>query len=319
MSQPIIAVVGATGQQGGGLVRAIAADPARRFVARAITRDPGSPLAHELRALGAQVVRADLDDPASVEAAFAGAYGAFCVTNFWEHMDPDRETRQAHGLAAAAAAARVSHVIWSTLEDTRQWVPLEDDRMPTLGSHYKVPHLDAKGAADAEFRRLGVPTTFLRTSFYWDNMITLGMGPQRTADGSLALSLPIGDSKLPGIAAEDIGPCAYALFAAETAYLGRTVSIAGENLTGTEIAHALTRSLAVTVAYDPISPAAYRASGFSGADDIANMFQFGAEFEDVWCGPRDVARTRQLYPGLQSFDAWLAGNASRIPLSAAVA
>jgi uncharacterized protein YbjT (DUF2867 family) len=319
MSQPIIAVVGASGQQGGGLVRAIAADPGRRFVARAITRDPGSSVADELRALGAEVVRADLDDPGSIEAAFAGACGAFCVTNFWEHMDPDRETHQAHGLAAAAAAAGVSHVIWSTLEDTREWVPLEDDRMPTLAGHFKVPHLDAKGAADAEFRRLGVPTTFLRTSFYWDNMITLGMGPQRTADGSLALSLPIGGTKLPGIAAADIGPCAYALFAAGTTYLDRTVSIAGDSLTGTEMAAALTRALGAAVAFDPISLAAYRALGFPGADDIANMFQFGVEFEDVWGGPRDAARTRQLHPGLQSFDAWLHRNASRIPLTAAAA
>jgi uncharacterized protein YbjT (DUF2867 family) len=319
MSQPIIAVVGATGQQGGGLVRAIAADPARRFLARGITREPASTRAQELRALGADVVRADFDDPASMEAAFAGVHGAFCVTNFWEHMDPDRETRQAEALAAAAAAAHVPHAIWSTLEDTRQWVPLDDDRIPTLQGRYKVPHLDAKGAADAEFRRLGVPTTFLRTSFYWDNMVTLGMGPHLTAAGSLAISLPIGDSKLPGIAAEDIGACAFGLFTAGTAYIDRTVAIAGEHLTGGEMAAGLTRALGVTVAYDPITAADYRAAAFPGADDIANMFQFGVEFAKIWNGRRDVEHTRELYPGLQSFDAWLARNGSRIPLPAAAA
>ncbi len=93
--KPIIAVVGATGQQGGGLVRAIAADPAERFDVRAITRDPSSSAAQDLHALGAEVVGADLDEPTTLKEAFAGAHGAFCVTNFWEHMDPDRETRQA--------------------------------------------------------------------------------------------------------------------------------------------------------------------------------------------------------------------------------
>ncbi len=108
------------------------------------------------------------------------------------------------------------------------------------------------------------------------------------------------------------------LFTAGAEYLGRTVSIAGENLTGTEMAAALTRALAVGVVYDPISPAAYRALGFPGAETSRNMFQFGAEFEYVWGSPRAAALTRRLYPGLQSFDAWLARNASRIPLSVAV-
>jgi uncharacterized protein YbjT (DUF2867 family) len=191
--------------------------------------------------------------------------------------------------------------------------------MPTLQGQYKVPHLDAKGAADAEFRRLGVPTTFLRTSFYWDNMITLGMGPQPAADGSLAISLPIGDSQLPGIAAEDIGACAFGLFTAGTAYVDRTVAVAGEHLSGADMAAALTRALGVSVAYNPMTPAECRAAGFPGADDIGNMFQFGAEFEDVWNGPRDVEATRRLHPGLQSFDAWLARNAKHIPLPAVAA
>jgi uncharacterized protein YbjT (DUF2867 family) len=316
MERKIIAVVGATGQQGGGLVRAIAADD--RFVARAITRDPASERAQELRDLGAEVVRADLDDAASVTAAFAGAHGAFCVTNYWEHFDADRETRQAHGLAAAAAAADVRHVIWSTLEDTRDHVALDDDRMPTIGGRFKVPHLDVKGAADAEFRRLGLPVTFLRTSFYWDNLIVFGMGPQRMSDGTLAITFPLGDAKLPGIAAQDIGACAYGLFVAGAPVVGHTVAIAGEHLTGHDMAARLSRVLDVEVGYNAVSPAAYRAAGFPGADDLGNMFQFKAEFQDVWCEPRSVEASRALHPGLQSFDDWLARNADRIPLEVRV-
>lgn len=312
MHRQTIAVVGATGQQGGGLVRAIAADD--RFTARALTRDPSSERAQELRALGADVVMADLDDPASVASAFAGVHGAFCVTNYWEHFDADRETLQAHGLAAAAKAAGVDHVIWSTLEDTREHVALDDDRMPTIGGRFKVPHLDVKGAADSAFRGFGLPVTFLRTSFYWDNLITFGMGPQRMSDGTLAITFPLGDAKLPGIAAEDIGACAYGVFCRGTTTIGQTVSIAGEHLTGHEMAAALSRATGETVGYNAVSPDAYRAAGFPGADDLGNMFQFKAEFQDVWCGPRSVAGTRELHPGLQSFDDWLERNAARIPV-----
>ncbi len=175
----IIAVVGATGAQGGGLVRAIVADSSGPFVARAITRNPGSDKAKELAALGVQVVTGDADDEKSMEQAFRGAYGAFCVTNFWEHMSPEREIAQATAMAKAAKTAGIQHAIWSTLEDSRKYIPLHDDRMPTLHGKWKVPHFDAKSVGDESFREAGVPTTFLLTSFYWDNLIYFGMGPRR--------------------------------------------------------------------------------------------------------------------------------------------
>ncbi len=201
----IIAVVGATGAQGGGLARAILSDPAGGFTARALARDPNSEKARELAKLGAEVVAADVDDLKSLKRAFHGAYGAYCVTFFWAHFSPERELANATAMAQAAKDAGVQHVIWSTLEDTRKWVPLADSRMPTLMGKYKVPHFDAKGEADHVFTDLGVPTTFLLTSFYWDNFIYFGMGPKKGPDGRLAITFPMGDKKLPGIAAEDIG------------------------------------------------------------------------------------------------------------------
>ncbi|NNF59586.1 MAG: NmrA family NAD(P)-binding protein, partial [Rhodothermaceae bacterium] len=178
----IIAVVGATGAQGGGLARAILDDPDSGFRLRALTRNPDSDAARALADRGAEVVQADLDDLGSLEAAFREAYGAFCVTNFWEHFSPEKEQAQAANMAEAAKAEGLRHVVWSTLEDTRRWVPLDDDRMPTLMEHYKVPHFDAKGASDRAFTERGVPTTFLLTSFYWDNFIYFGSGPQRMPD-----------------------------------------------------------------------------------------------------------------------------------------
>ncbi|HVM67861.1 MAG TPA: NmrA family NAD(P)-binding protein, partial [Acidimicrobiales bacterium] len=154
--QKIIAVMGARGAQGGGLVRAILADQGGPFKARAITRDIRSDRAKELRALGAEVVAADVDDEESLKRAFAGAYGAFCVTFFWAHMSPERETAEAQAMARVAKGAGVQHAIWSTLEDTRKWVPLSDNRMPTLHGKYKVPHFDGKGESDHFFADLGV-------------------------------------------------------------------------------------------------------------------------------------------------------------------
>jgi len=309
-----IAVMGATGAQGGGLVRAILRDKTGGFAARAVTRNPASKKGQALAAAGAEVVAADVTDQASLERAFAGAYGAFCVTFFWEHFSPEQELADATALARAAKQAGVRHVIWSTLENTRKWVPLSDDRMPTLKGKYKVPHFDAKGEADDVFRKLGVPTTFLLTSFYWENFIFFGSGPKRGPDGKLALTLPMDDKKLPGIATEDIGKVAYAIFKRGQEYIGKTIGISGEHLTGDEMAAALTRALGEDVRYNPVSPETYRGFGFPGADDLGNMFQFKRDFQQAFCGPRDPKIARGLNPELQTLDQWLAQNKTRIPL-----
>ena len=311
----VIAVVGATGAQGGGLVRAIVNDPSSGFVARALTRDVKSDKAKALTKLGAEVAAADLDDVESLKRAFAGAYGVFCLTNFWEHFSPEKEYAQAKAQAIATKQVGVRHVIWSTLEDTRRWVPLSDNRMPTLMGAYKVPHFDAKGEADQEFTRLGVPTTFLLTSFYWDNLIFFGMGPKKGPDGTLLFTLPMGDKKLPGMAAEDIGKCALGIFKKGKEYIGKTVGIAGEHLTGSQMAAAMTNAFGQPVRYNEVSPEAYRAFGFPGADDIGNMFQFKRDFNDAFCGPRNPSVARSLNPSLQSFETWLAQNKQRIPLT----
>ena len=313
MDKKIIAVVGATGAQGGGLVRAIAADPNGPFTARAITRDVNSDKARELAALGAEVVAADIDDAESVRRAFEGAYGAFCVTFFWGHFSAEKEIEQARIMANAARDAGVQHVIWSTLEDTRELVPLSDDRMPTLQGKYKVPHFDGKGEADKFFRDAGVPVTYMLTSFYWDNFIHFGMGPARGADGKLAITLPMGDAKLPGIAAEDIGRCAYGIFQRPD-LIGHRVGISGGHLSGSEMAAAFSEIAGEEVGYNAVEPAVYRSFGFPGADDLGNMFQYKRDFESTYRAARDVEGSRKLNPALQSFKVWLAANKDRIAI-----
>jgi uncharacterized protein YbjT (DUF2867 family) len=310
----IIAVVGATGAQGGGLVRAILGDPNGGFAARALTRNVDSEKAKALAKAGADLVATDIDDQESLNRAFEGAYGAYCVTFFWAHFSPERELAEATAMAKAAKHAGLQHVIWSTLEDSRQWVPLDDPRMPTLMGKYKVPHFDAKGEANHVFTDLGVPTTFLLTSFYWDNLINFGMAPKKGADGKLVFTLPMGDKKLASIAAEDIGKCAYGIFKKGRELVGKTVGIAGEHLTGAQMAAALSRALGQEVRHNDVSPEEFRSFGFPGAEDIGNMFQFKRDFNDVFCGARSVEVARDLNPSLQTFESWLAENKSRIPL-----
>jgi len=310
----MIAVLGATGAQGGGLVRAILADPSGGFAVRALTRDVKSEKSQALARQGAEVVAVDVDDPESLKKAFAGAYGAFCVTFFWAHFSPEKELAEAKSMAQAAKQAGLQHVIWSTLEDTRKWVPLSDNRMPTLMEKYKVPHFDAKGEANAAFTSLGVPVTLLLTSFYWDNFVYFGSGPKKGPDGKLYLTLPMDNKKLPGIVAEDIGKCAYGIFKRGGEFIGKTVGIAGEHLTGTEMAAAMSKALGQEVRYNAVTPDQYRSFGFPGADDLGNMFQFKRDFNEYFCGARSPEFSRSLNPQLQNFDAWLAKNKSLIPL-----
>ena len=310
----IITIFGATGAQGGGLARSILADRDGPFAVRAVTRDVNSDAARALAAAGAEVVSANLDDAAAVERAMAGAYGAYCVTFFWAHFSPERELAEARLMARTAHAAGLQHVIWSTLEDTRRWMQLDDPRMPTLMGRYKVPHFDAKGEADQFFRDAGVPTTFLLTSFYWDNLIFFGSGPKPAADGKLDFILPMGQAKLPGIAAEDIGRCAHGVFKRGADLIGKTVGIAGEHLTGAEMAAALTRALGREVRHLDVPPDVYRGFGFPGADDLGNMFQFKRDFNADFCAVRSIEMSRALNPQLQTFAQWLGANGKRIPL-----
>ena len=315
MSQnKIIAVMGATGAQGGGLVRAILNDKQGGFSARAITRNVNSDKAKALAKMGAEIVQADVNDEKSIRKAFDGAYGTYCVTFYWEHFSPEKELAQAKNLAQAAKEAGVKHVIWSSLEDMRKWVPLSDNRMPTLMGKYKVPHFDAKGEANKFFTDLGLPVTIMNTSFYWDNMIYFGMGPKKGPDGKLAITFPMGDKKLPAMAAEDIGKCAYGIFKRGREFIGKTVGISGEFLTGEQMAAQLSEVLGKEIVYNSVSPEVYRKFGFPGAEDLGNMFQVKRDFEKEYCADRDLKLSRSLNPELLTFRKWAEKYKDRIPL-----
>jgi uncharacterized protein YbjT (DUF2867 family) len=292
-----IAVLGATGSQGGGLCRAILDDANGGFACRAITRDPSKDKAKDLASKGAEVVAADIDDVESLKKAFAGAYGVYAVTNFWEHFSGEKEKTQAQNIAAAAKAAGVKHIVWSTLEDTRKLMAADDKRMPMLQEKYRVPHFDAKAEADAFFADL--PLTRLVTSFYWDNLYMFGLAPKKGEDGTLSWAFPMGSAKLAGIAAEDIGKVAYGIFRADQEYVGKTVGIYGEALTIEQMGKAISKVLGVgPIVYNAVEADAYRAFGFPGADELGNMFQVYRDFEQQVIGARSVDLARKLNPEL---------------------
>ncbi|HEX6999331.1 MAG TPA: NmrA/HSCARG family protein [Gammaproteobacteria bacterium] len=307
----IIAVLGSTGSQGGGLCRAILADPSGGFACRAVTRDPNKDKAKELQSKGAEVVRGDLDDVESLKQAFAGAHGVYAVTNFWEHFSGEKEKAQAKNVAEAAKAAGVKHVIWSTLEDIRQFMSPDDKRMPILQEKYRVPHFDAKAEADAYFS--GLPVTYLVTSFYWDNLYMFGLAPKKGEDGQLAWTFPMGNSKMAGIAAEDIGKVAYGIFKAGQPYIGKRVGILGEALTIEEMGNTLSKVLGVgPIKYNAVDADTYRGFGFPGADEMGNMFQAYRDFADQLLANRDVNEARKLNPELQTFEQFVTKQQDKI-------
>ena len=308
--EKIIAVVGATGEQGGSVARALLADG--EFAVRALARNPESEAARKLTELGAEVVAADLYDVESLREAFAGAYGAYLVTPFFTHMSAAKELEEVTNLVAAAKGLR--HVVWSTLEDTREVIPLDDDRMPTLDEKYKVPHFDVKGGeADPLFEEAGLPTTYLRMSFYWNNLLQ-GMAPHRVADGSLELSLPMGKSRISGIAGEDIGKAVVSVLKQPEKTIGQTIGLGGEHLTGEEVAQAFSEVLGEDVAYVPLSHDDFRALGFRESQEIGNMFQYYAEFATHVLPRRDTARTHELVPSWLTLKEFLAAHRDEIVL-----
>jgi uncharacterized protein YbjT (DUF2867 family) len=308
----IIAVLGATGAQGGGLARAILNDKKSEFKVRALTRNINSEKAKELAKSGAELKKADIDNFESLKEAFAGAYGVYAVTFFWEHLSADKEISETKLISKAAKENNVRHLIWSTLEDTRKWLPVTDKRMPTLQGKYNVPHFDAKGESNKFFIESGVPVTIMNTSFYWDNFLRNGL--TKGDDGRLKFTLPMGDKRLPGIASEDIGKCAYAVFKKGKEFIGKTIGIAGGLLTGMQMAKSFSKILGEEVDYVSPSFDDYRNSGLPAADERGNMFQFKHDFEKEYCAARDLELTRKLNPELKDFDTWLKENKKHIPI-----
>jgi hypothetical protein len=181
----------------------------------------------------------------------------------------------------------------------------DDKRMPMLQEKYRVPHFDAKAEADEYFS--GLPVTRLVTSYYWDNLYMFGLAPKKGEDGTLSWAFPMGEAKLAGIAAEDIGKVAYGVFKAGQEYIGKTVGIYGEALTIEQMGKTISKVLNVgTIVYNAVDADTYRGFGFPGADELGNMFQVYRDFEKEVIGARSADLARRLNADLQSYEQFVA-------------
>jgi len=302
----IIAVMGATGLQGGAVVNALLSTD--EFSIRAITRNPDSDKAQALVTKGCEVVKADADDVSSMVTAFSGAYGAFLVTNFWADMSMTHEIETTDKLRQAVSEAQVEHVVLSTLEDTRPIVNALDDKetwkMLDEAHHSYVPYMDGKGEAGQRFWESEVPVTLLFTAFYYDNFINYGMGPQQQQgeDQPLSITFPLGDTALPMNSLHDIGGTVVSILQ-DPATINTKQGVASTILTGTEIAATFAKVLGAPVVFHAVPTEVYASFGFPGAADLSNMFRFWGTLEDTL---RTVEATEQrLGRKTDALEAWI--------------
>ncbi len=292
-NKKIILVVGATGAQGGSVARHLL--DRGEFGVRALTRKPDSGAAQALRQAGAEIVRGDLDDPGSLREALSGCHGAFGVTSFWEHFD--REYAQGKKLVEAVANANLAHFVFSTLPSVK-----------LVAEHLNVPHFEMKADLETYARRLAIPATFVHVAFYFDNFLGF-FPPKKQEDGAFAFGFPQGDTLLAGVAVDDVGGVVARVFEQRDRFLGKTVGIVGDDLTGSGYAEVMSRVLDRTVKYNHIPREVFAQFGFRGADDLADMF----EYYRVYVPNRraDIEQCRAVYPGMRSFEQWLRRNSGR--------
>lgn len=290
-SKKIIAVFGATGAQGGSVAKAILED--KKFAVRALTRDVTQPNALALQDLGAEVVKGDLNDEASVEAALKGAYGAFLVTNFWDSNSRKKEVCQGKLVADVAKHLGLKHVVFSGLENVKR----------LTNGKLEVEHFDGKGEMEEYFWSIGVPMTSIRLAAYFENFLTVWK-PMKASDGDYyTLALPMGDIPMHGISVADIGAVVSSILNSPAEFLGKAVGLSAEALTIQQYADVLSKILGKEVRDAKITLEAYEKLGFPNAEELANMFRFYQMKPD-----RDVKLTHQLNPKVKSFSQFISEN-----------
>lgn len=290
-NRKVIAVFGATGSQGGSVAKALL--ESKHFAVRALTRDVTRPNALALQNLGAEVVKGDLNDKASVEAALKGAYGAFVVTNFWEHFSKDKEVCQGKMVADTAKRLGLKHVVYSGLENVER----------LSGGKLKVPHFDGKGEAEEYFWSIGVPMTSVRLAAYFENFLTTWK-PTKAPDGDYyTLALPMGDVPMDGISVADVGVVVSSIFNSPDEFMGKAVGLSAEALTVQQYADVFSKSLGKEVRDAKITPEAYEKLGFPAAKELADMCRFYLMKPD-----RDIKLTHRLNPKVRSFSQFISEN-----------
>lgn len=308
----IVLVIGGTGAMGSAIVRALLADCDRAV--RVLTRDPTSPrMAQQLDGGDGRVaaVRGDLDDENGLRAAMTGIDAVVCNTDFWSTASPLREYEQGLRALRAAQSAGVGHFVWSSLDNA---IGLSDGEIA-------VPHYDSKAAVEGwiglmrsdEFMRQEPDGWFSRhvsvlvTAPYYQNFqMRVLPKPGRLADGrdGLVFGMALGAGRYPLVSLEDIGWFARYLIDNLATWGGRTLRVAGDSLSGAEIAATFERVTGIAAEYRDVPLNMLRAAMPGTGHDVAGMFEFFQAY-DVMGRARDIDLLRHLHPGLLSFAAWL--------------
>lgn len=292
--KPIILVTGATGGQGGSVARYLL--ESNKYSVRALTRHPESEKALALKEAGAEIIKGDLADKDFLHHAVKGCYGVFGVTNFWEHFQKEYD----HGmnLIEAVKNSDVQHFVFSTLPSA---VKMSDGQ-------FNVPHFDIKAELEDYTRRLKIPATFVHVAFYYENFITF-FPPQPGEDGRWHIALPQGETKLAGVAVEDIGGVVTSIFNTPREFIHQVVGIAGDDMTLEAYTSVMTKILLRPYVYDYVPYKTYASFPFPGASELASMF----EFNRLYIPERkaDVELSKKLSPSVRSFETWLVANAKR--------
>ena len=272
----VIGVCGITGLQGGSVAK-LFLDNNHKVIG--ITRNKETEKSQQLIKSGVELRQGDFDDVNSIKGIFEGCDVVFVVTNFWESMDPKKEYTQAKNIIDSIIASNINHIVWSTLEDTRDF----KDEIKYLDD-YKVPHFDEKGMVSKYLDTLSINVTHLYTSFYYENFLQL-MKLKKDDDGIRRLCLPMRDSVLPIVSVEDIGKMVY--YVVKNTLYGK-VGVASDHLKCEEIASIMSDIFNEPVEYVGVPADMYRGFGFPGCKDLGNMFEFKDVHNDHFCKLRNM-------------------------------
>jgi uncharacterized protein YbjT (DUF2867 family) len=280
-AQQTILVAGATGKQGGAVVRHLRDDG---FSVRALTRDPESDKARALRADGVDVVRGDLSERASLDPALEGVYGVFSMATPFE-QGMDAEVRQGTTLGDAAKAAGVQHYVYSSVGGAER--------------QSGVPHFDTKWQVEEHLRSLDLPLTIVRPVYFFENFGGWGLQPNEGGEG-YTLAMPLApETTLQSVAVDDIGAFVARAFATPSESAGREFELAGDELSLAGYAAAISHDLGAPVGYFQVPWQAIKEQ----SEDIYLMYRY-FEREGYQA---DIAALRAEYPSLHTFAQWLAG------------
>ena len=317
----IVAVCGATGQQGGATVEALLKQDSK-YKIRALTRNPRSRKSMELADQGVHVIQADFDDPSSLRAAFEGCDSVFAVTDFWKAcgMDAAKELLQGKNLVDAAKASRVKHFIFSSLEDTRRIIGDEAEVKPISGrnSKYIVPHFDAKAEIDSYlWEQLPGRWTSILPSIFLENLLPGGsMAPIKQPYSSFVFSMPKNGYHMSWCSTEDIGKVAAAVIAAGPGkYAGQLIGVAGAYATCTDVADAIAKVSgkevkALTPSIDEwINMLIEAGMPEEAAIDLGNMFVYYTKGNKGFLGLRPLHGNAEVIT--QTLEEWLEKNKQR--------